>query len=120
MKLSDLNPRWSRIYRDRDQTPDNGGFPTDDFNLQFGCPTCGPKYTISINLGAEPDAVKGRWAASPLPDGKDWPSRVTISPSIDHTRSGHGRRCPSCSFHGHIINGDVLFTQPTSQEGGKP
>ncbi len=107
MRLSDLKPAWGRLYRDRHLTPDNGGIPTDGYWLQFICPACGPPFVVTINVGPVQQDDPRQWASSPLPDGPDWPSRVTIRPSIDNTPGGHGRRHPTCSFHGSIINGEI-------------
>lgn len=113
MRLSDLGPSWG-VVNDRNLTPENhmGGDPTDMFWLRFICPACGPPYIIAITVGLEvrdhAAGTDGRcWKATPMPDGVDWPSRVTIEPSIDFTHAGHGRRHPTCSFHGTIINGEV-------------
>lgn len=107
IRLSDLKPTWRRIYRDHDLTADKGGFPTDDYQLTFVCPRCGSPRVVSIRIGAAADAGLHRWAARPMPDGPDWPARVTISPSIDNTTAGHGEG-RACAFHSNIINGEVI------------
>ena len=107
-RLMDLKPLFRRIYRDF--TPKTGGIPTDDFELSVHCPTCGPPCRICIRVGQSQDQQMLRWQGSPLPpDGEDWPDRVTISPSIDWTPSGHGKHRPPCAFHGHIVNGEIIL-----------
>lgn len=107
LRFSALAPKWSRIYRNRELTPDHGGFPTDQWSLQFTCPDCGPPYQVAITIG--PTMVQDRvWQASPMPDGPNWPDRVTIVPSIDYTSAGHGRKHPTCPFHAKIINGEIV------------
>lgn len=109
-RLVDLKPEWRRIYRDRHLTADNGGTPTDDYELMFACPCCGPPCRIIIKVGATTDPAQPRWAVHPLPDGPGWPTRVTITPSIDYTKAGHGRKRAACTFHGNIIDGEVKLT----------
>lgn len=107
MKLMDLNPQWSMVYRDF--TPETGGIPTDDYNMSFRCPTCGPPGIVHVKIGPRhPDAADHRWQATPMPpDGPDWPSRLTLVPSINNIGVGHGPRHPGCSFHGTISCGEV-------------
>lgn len=116
IQLVDLKPVWRRVYVNPTMKNNMGGEPTDMFDLDFVCPTCGSPYIIGVRVGPEVrDTPEGRcWKASPLPGGSaigveapDWPSRVTITPSIDFTHAGHGRRHPTCSFHGSIANGQV-------------
>lgn len=107
LDLANLQPEWRQIMRDRDQTPDNGGFPTGNYTLSFTCPACGPPYRISITIGATEDVKTLRWKSVPLPDATDWPSRVTLMPSINNVGAGHGRRHPTCTFHGTITNGKI-------------
>jgi hypothetical protein len=117
--LIDLKPVWRRVYVNR--TPENrmGGEPTDMFELDFICPTCGSPYIIGIKVAPEMRETPDHrcWKADPMPDGSaigseapSWPSRLTVTPSIDYTHAGHGRRHPTCSFHGHIINGQVVLS----------
>lgn len=108
-RLTSLNPRWGMFYRDRELTANNGGFPTERFDLSFNCPVCGPPYRIIINIEREAKASPITWQAVPLPDGPDWPERVTIIPSIDNTAAGHGKKHPTCGFHGTITNGEVTL-----------
>lgn len=112
MKLADLSPSYCQLRVDQDQTPDRAGVPIPYWSLMFDCPVCGPPYRIQMILGAVAgDTPYGRvWAASELP-GLDasWIHRVTTSPSIDNTKAGHGRKHPSCDFHGHIEHGEIRF-----------
>lgn len=107
-QLSALRPEWRAEYVDQHLTADNSGHATGHYFLTFVCPKCGPPHVIHIKIGAEMNQDDHRWQASPMPDGVDWPSRVTITPSINNTNRGHGRRAPVCSFHGNITNGEVV------------
>jgi hypothetical protein len=107
MRLMDLSPRWRAEYRDRELTLDRGGIATGNYDLDFTCPTCGPPYRIIIKIGATADSAVPRWMASPMPGGPDWPERVTITPSIDNSKAGHGRNSV-CRFHGHITLGEII------------
>lgn len=99
--LSELNPQWWQLYRDRHLTPDNGGFPTDEHELIFTCPACGPPYRILVKFSLKPaDEKQHRWQANVLPDGMTWPDRLTLIPSINNVNIGHGRKRLTCSFHG--------------------
>lgn len=95
MKLSALNPmRWN---------PDEKG----EFDLKFDCPYCGKPYQVWIKCSVK-SAANGVWQVSSLPDGVGWEDTVTITPSINYTTCGHGRKKPNCSFHGTIINGEIV------------
>lgn len=107
MRFAELNPQWWIEYRDRELTPDHGGIPTGNYDLRFTCPACGAPHVITIKIGPSICENPRRWRADPMPGGADWPERVTITPSIDNTKSGHGRKHPSCSFHGNIVLGVV-------------
>lgn len=106
MRLSSLSPQWWTIYRDF--TPETGGVATDRSQLVFVCPRCGPPHRVTIYVGPTMDFETRTWQATPLPDAPDWPERVTIVPSINYTVAGHGPKHPHCTFHGSIINGEVL------------
>lgn len=78
--------------------------------LQFDCPACGPPYRIDIPIilnGAK--AVDARSPDMPMwivtTPGLSWEG-ITITPSINNTPGGHGRKKP-CLWHGSIINGEV-------------
>jgi hypothetical protein len=78
--------------------------------LTFDCPTCGPPYRIDIpiilnGMGADLHPEVPKWNATTPDVGWD---HLTITPSIDNTPSGHGRKKP-CSFHGSITDGRVVF-----------
>ena len=107
-ELKDFRPEWRAEYRDRHLTPDNGGFPTGRYDLSFVCPACGPPGIVCIKIGPSVDAASHCWEAHPMPDGADWPSRVTITPSINNTTVGHGPRRPPCTFHATIVGGRIL------------
>lgn len=107
MRLADCRPEWGRIYRDLDGLESPCGSPTEDYWLTFVCPACGPPGSIKIRVGPDrSDGPPRRWKAEPLPDGPDWPSRATLSPSIAGTT--HGPRRPQCTFHATLINGEFL------------
>ena len=110
-RLADLKPWWAQIYRDRHLTANNGGFPTGDYTLSFVCPSCGLPHIISVTISPTVDRPNLKWQATPMPnnDLKNWPELVTISTSIDNTKSGH-RRGIKCSFHGQIINGEIVLS----------
>jgi hypothetical protein len=111
VRLSELNPEWRAVYKDHHLTPDNGGTPTGEFTLVFRCPTCGPPFAVIVKFGPHPpDQAASRWQANIMPDGPTWPDRITLTPSIDNTRAGHGRKHPTCSFHGSIVNGEIHFS----------
>lgn len=114
-----MNPEFCRHYRDRRLTPDNGGFPTDRYALSFICPSCGPPHRVMIDIGPERLESPRTWQASHLPmsaqvymlpSPNNWLDRVTITPSIDNTKAGHGRKHPTCSFHAYVVNGEVVMT----------
>ena len=111
LALSDLNPTFRRVHADF--TPETGGVATDEFDLTFRCPSCGPPAVIAIRVGPNmKDAPPHRvWQAMPPFPGHvdEWAKVLTLAPSIDHTGAGHGKRRPVCSFHGHISNGKVIF-----------
>ena len=108
MKLMDLRPMYRAIYRDHHLTPDNGGIKTDNLELSFQCPKCPPGCRVHIKVGPSVDAGNHIWQVSPLPPmSPEWPSLITVMPSINNTVSGHGRKNPTCTFHGSIINGEV-------------
>jgi hypothetical protein len=98
MKLSELNP----IYRKNSDR--------DEYSLQFDCPVCGNPYRILIIVGLTMRESKECrvWKVSHLPDGPDWVNTVTITPSINNTTAGHGRKHPTCGFHGTIVNGEII------------
>jgi hypothetical protein len=78
--------------------------------LEFDCPVCGPPYRIDIPVvlngeGAQLQPEVPKWTAT-TPD-ISW-DRLTVTPSIDNTPGGHGRKKP-CPFHGSIVDGQVMF-----------
>lgn len=96
-RLADLSP----IFQ---QAP---GCPV---TLRFICPACGPPYKIDIpvNLNGETPSPTGAptWSCvSPGPPNFSW-DNVTVTPSINNTVSGHGRKRP-CTWHGSITNGEL-------------
>lgn len=96
MKFSELNPRVTQVG----QSP---------IWLTFTCPRCGPPYTVNIPIvlngqKSGPDIPMWQFMASDPPNFS-WDT-VTISPSIDISPCGHGRKKP-CNWHGNIINGEV-------------
>jgi hypothetical protein len=97
MKLSELHPRFGQAVN-------------RPMYLTFDCPTCGEPYRVSIPVnvnGMTGGADFPVWQCSaPTPPDFSWDA-ITVSPSIDNTPSGHGRK-KSCSWHGNIINGEVL------------
>lgn len=109
MRLCDLRPEWYEIARDF--TPETGGVPTGNFSLSFICPSCGPPYRVHINLTSGPaDEPKRFWHMSEAPTSENyphWPERVTIQPSINNTVAGHGRKHPTCGFHGSVTDGYI-------------
>lgn len=107
-RLSDLSPEFGRQYSDREITPDGGGIPIDRWSLSFICPACGPPYRVMINIGPVAAENDRQWKAVPLPVENGWIERVNITPSIDNTRAGHGRKHPSCGFHATIVNGEIV------------
>lgn len=111
MRLADLKPSFSRVYKDRHLTADNGGFPTDTYILSFQCPKCEEGARVIIKVGPSADASGPCWQASPMPpDLVGWQNHATISPSINYTTCGHGKKRPPCTFHGSIIDGKVVFS----------
>jgi hypothetical protein len=108
-RLSDLKPEWYEIMRDF--TPETGGFPTGNFSLSFTCPSCGPPYQIIINLTQGPaDEPKRFWHMNVAPSAENyphWPDLLTVAPSINNTTAGHGRKHPTCNFHGVIAEGII-------------
>jgi hypothetical protein len=93
----------------RDFTPENGGVPTNQYQLMFDCPICGPPYSVSIYVGLEPPSDSPRrWHVDSLPVDGNWVKTLTVSPSIDNTKAGHGRKHPVCGFHGSIVNGEII------------
>lgn len=107
MALSSLNPLWRRVFMNF--TPETGGDPTDEFELTFRCPVCGPPAIIAIKVGPSMDAARHVWQIVPAEPFLGWADEVTIQPSIDNTRCGHGPRRPPCAFHGSVVNGKVVF-----------
>lgn len=94
-RFTDLNPRC-------------GQHTGCAIRLSFDCPACGPPYRIDIPVvlngqGENLQPSVPKWTAT-TPD-VSW-DRITISPSIDNTPGGHGRKKP-CSWHGSIIDGEV-------------
>lgn len=105
--LSELKPVYRRIFKDF--TPETGGVPTDEFELSFTCPVCGPPSRIVIKVGPVLDVPRHVWQATPAEPFIGWVDVMTVSPSIGWETVGHGKRRPPCTFHGHIINGKVIF-----------
>lgn len=105
--LSALKPIYRRIYKDFD--PRTGGIPTEDFNLSFTCPACGSPARISINIGPAIKQAEHVWQVTPSEPFIGWVDVMTVSPSIGWETVGHGKHRPPCPFHGHIVNGKVLF-----------
>lgn len=109
MKLTALNPRWGCCMWD------GGGAPTR-YWLNFICPSCGPPFAVHVEFGPEKLDAPRTWQAAPLPPANvaieiahgDWLERLTLTPSINHTGSGHGPRHPTCGFHGHITDGQII------------
>jgi hypothetical protein len=91
VKFSALNPRI-RQY---------GASP---ISLTFDCPRCGPPYTVNVPIilnGQRVGPDIPMWAlTAPDPPNFSWDA-VTITPSIDITTCGHGRKKP-CNWHGNI------------------
>ena len=107
MKLSELNPRWGAMVDNF--TPETGGVPNGSFQLSFDCPTCGPPSQIMIRIGSVVDFSLAQWKFNVAPNGIEWTDHLTIEPSIDNSNGNHGRKHPTCSFHGSIIDGDVIL-----------
>ncbi len=107
MKLSNLNPLWSQMLDNF--TPETGGTPNGCFQLSFDCPTCGFPARIMIRVGAAIDGQLHQWKFSVPPNGAAWTDHLTIEPSINNSNGSHGRKAPSCSFHGSIIDGEVIL-----------
>ncbi len=106
-RLMNLNPQFRAVHKNF--TPETGGEPTGIFELSFTCPVCGPPTRCSIKVGPVLDEAAHIWSGTPMPpDGATWPDRLTVSPSIGWETVGHGRHRPPCTWHGHIINGEVL------------
>jgi hypothetical protein len=105
--LSSLRPIYRRVYKNFD--PRTGGEPTDEFELSFSCPKCGPPTRIAITVGPNMDAARRVWQVSPTEPFVGWVDVITVSPSIDYSTAGHGKHRPPCPFHGHIVNGKVVF-----------
>ncbi len=106
-RLNDYRPQWGNVMEDF--TPETGGVWRGKCWLSFVCPNCGPPGIIYVQFHDDaPDQSKSLWQANLLPDGTDWPNRLTLSPSINNTLCGHGRRQPKCSFHANIISGNIL------------
>jgi hypothetical protein len=105
--LSSLKPIYRRIYKDFD--PRTGGTPTDEFELSFTCPVCGPPSRIAINIGPSLDTGRHIWQVTPAEPFMGWADVMTVSPSIGWENVGHGKHRPPCTFHGHIIAGKVQF-----------
>lgn len=79
--------------------------------LSFDCPACGPPYRIDIpivlnGVGGDLQPEIKKWTAT-TPD-VSW-DRLTLTPSINNTPGGHGRKKP-CTFHGTITDGIVRFS----------
>lgn len=96
-RLSELKPRM--------QQASSGAI-----DLSFDCPLCGVPYRVCIraNVNGRTPALNGIpvWQVTvPEPPNFSWDA-VTVSPSINNTPGGHGRKKP-CTWHGHIINGEV-------------
>lgn len=105
--LSELNPIYRRIYKDFD--PSTGGTATDEYELSFRCPVCGPPTRVSIKVGPSMDAARRVWQVTPSEPFMGWADAMSVQPSIDYSTSGHGKHRPPCTFHGHIVNGKVVF-----------
>lgn len=98
MKLGELHPKIM------------GGNIQSPIRLSFDCPLHGAPYRIDIpvvlnGVNAGPDMPKWQMS-SPDPPDFSW-DRVTVSPSIDNSPGGHGRKQP-CNWHGTITNGQVV------------
>jgi hypothetical protein len=97
VKFADLNPSAR-------QGP---GCP---ITLTFTCPACGPPYTVNI-----PVVLNGEGGQAGREDIQKWQvttpdlswDRTTITPSINNTPGGHGRKKP-CPWHGSIVNGEIV------------
>lgn len=105
--LSSLNPNYRRIHKDF--TPETGGVPTDEFDLTFQCPACGPPKIIAIKIGPAMDAARNVWQVTPAVPFMGWVDVMTVQPSIDQSSVGHGKHRSPCTFHGHIVDGKVVF-----------
>ena len=111
IRFSDLQPEARRYYRDREQTADRGGFPTNEYDLSFVCPVCGIPYIIIIRIGPEiKKSPTNCWRYNIEPySTPDWIGKFTIQPSINNTKAGHGRKHPNCGFHGSIVKGEIIL-----------
>ena len=96
MKFSTLNPKLI-----------NGD------TLNFDCPTCGAPYRCEILVHAVGPKITP-YPPTPHPHwnvvfgaSNEWDS-VTVSPSINYTTAGHGKK-KTCEWHGHVIDGNVLL-----------
>lgn len=95
MRFTDLHPIC---------TGTSGG----PIRLRFDCPACGPPFTIDIPIILNGTKAQGApeiplWTVTT--PGLSWEG-TTITPSINNTPGGHGRKKP-CPWHGSIINGEV-------------
>ena len=111
-----LNPVFRGIYVNF--TPETGGDQTDEYELTFRCPVCGPPMSVVIKIGPSIDQSRNVWQVTPPAPSAAyyWPDLMTISPSIGNESAGHGKHRPPCTFHGHIINGRVLFPGDTKDD----
>lgn len=120
MRLRELNPTIEPVKVATTQHPVIM-VPTGDWRLSFWCPTCGKPYSVSILIGESRQEAPRRWQADPMPelftahfgicyaqDPDQWFDRVTITPSINNVGARHGRKHPTCGFHGNISNGNIL------------
>jgi hypothetical protein len=100
-RLRDLQPRYSASVSDHSHDGIRDWRPNGNFQLIFRCPVCG-HHELSVYLGP----TKKTHHATPFPpDGDGWLDKLTVTPSIDNSRNVYRRG--QCTFHGHIINGDV-------------
>lgn len=99
MRLGELMPRYSDLGNGR-------------WQMIFMCPACPLTHMISIYFGAEEVGAPHRtWAAKPFPpESTAWLGIVTITPSIDNTRTPVSRKTGVlCKFHGIITDGEVVL-----------
>lgn len=73
--------------------------------LRFNCPACAVQHWISIpfNKAGQLDLGSPIWEKT-----GNTVEGITITPSIDGTALGE------CKFHGHVTNGEVIWSLDAS------
>lgn len=107
MRLTELHPSWGALVDNF--TPETGGTLNGSYSLCFDCPTCGSPRQIMIRVGPIADFKLLQWKFSIAPNGIDWTDHLTVEPSINNVNGSHGRKHPWCSFHGSIIDGEIVL-----------